>query len=292
MERFWGIVLILISAASFGAMPVFAHFAYQEGVSVNSLLFFRFFIAFLMMLPIALVKKLEFPRGQDLLILITMGLVGYAGVSYCFFNALTLIPAATVSTLLYLYPIIVATLSVWILKTPLTRIKILALFLALGGIVLVVGVEAGTNLKGISLGICAPLFYSVYIITGARVMKRNDVFFSSIVIIGAAAAFYFFCSLKTGFFLPSGVEGSLSILSIALVSTVLAIYTFFMGVNYAGPVNASMLSTFEPVTTVFIFYLAFGQPIGPSQTAGTILILVSAVMVALGGKYDGNLAKE
>lgn len=281
MKRFIGIVLILVSAAAFGAMPAFAHFAYQEGVSVNSLLFFRFFIAFLVMLPVALFKKLKIPRGQDLLILIAMGVVGYAGVSYCYFNALKLVPAATVSTLLYLYPIIVALLSVWIFKTSLTRIKILALFLAMGGIVLVVGVETGTNIKGISLAICAPLFYSVYIITGAKVMKRNNVFFSSIVIIGSAAAFYFFCSVKTGFFLPSGIEGTLSILSIALVSTFIAIYAFFMGVNYAGPVNASMLSTFEPVTTVFIFYLAFGQPIGLSQAAGTIMILISAVMVAL-----------
>ncbi len=173
--------------------------------------------------------------------------------------------------------------------TPLTRIKILALSLALGGIVLVVGIEAGTNIKGIGLGICAPpLFYSVYI---ARVMKRHNVFFSSIVIIGAAAAFYFFCSLKSGFFLPSGIEGSISILSIALVSTFLAIYTFFMGVNYAGPVNASMLSTFKPVTTVFIFYLAFGQPIGPSQAIGTTLILVSAVIVALGERHELDRAK-
>ena len=64
-----------------------------------------------------------------------------------------------------------------------------------------------------------------------------------------------------------------------------------MGVNDAGPVNASMLSTFEPVTTVFIFHLAFDQPIGPPQAAGTILILVSAVMVALGEKHEVNQAK-
>ena len=280
MGRGFGFVLIIVSAAAFGAMPVFAQFAYQDGFNVASLLFYRFFLAFLVMLPVALVRKEQFPRGRDLAILMLMGGCGYVGQSFCYFTALTLIPAALVAILLYLYPVIVTLLSVFFLREKLTRQKLAALGLAVCGTFLVVGFKPGTDIKGILLGIGAALVYSVYILTGARVMRRNEVFPASVVIIGSAAAFYFFYSLKQGFCIPSNAFTWGNLLAISLVSTFLAIYTFFAGVKQAGAVNASLLSTFEPVTTVFLFLIIFHQPVGAWQAVGTLLVLGSAVLVA------------
>ncbi len=281
MKRFAGAFLVLVSAAGFGAMPLFAHFAYQDQVNVSTLLFFRFFIAFLLMAPITFFRRDVLPGGKDLLILLAMGLVGYSGASFCYFTALTLIPAALVAILLYLYPVNVTLLSVLIYREPLTVKKVMALGLALAGTVLVVGFVPGSSIKGIGIGAMASVFYSCYILAGSRVMKRHHPFPSSVVIIGAASLFYLGYSIKAGFTLPSSAAGGISMVCLAIVSTFMAIFTFFMGVKLTGPVNASLLSTFEPVATIGLFFLVFGTPITPVQGFGTLLILLSAVVTAL-----------
>ena len=286
MNHLFGIGLIIISAVSFGAMAIFAHFVYGSGISTHSLLFFRFFFAALPMVPIALIQKRKFPRGKDLGILIAMGAVGYAGQAWTYFTALTLIPASLVAILLYLYPVFVAVLSVFFLDEVLTKKKVLALVLAIGGAVLVIGLDIGGNLTGILYGIGAALIYSVYNIVGARVMKRNDTFTASLVIILSAAGFYFILNMTSGMVIPREGIHWVYMAAIGFLCTFVAIYTYFLGMKLIGAVNASMLSTFEPVTTVVLASLFLGQGIGRIQMAGAGLILVAALIIAAHPKKE------
>ncbi len=281
----FGIYLILISAASFGSMAIFAKFAYLSGITTNSLLFFRFFIATVVMLPIALLQKRNFPKGKDLCILVAMGAIGYAGQSYCYFKALTIIPPSLVAILLYLYPVIVAVMSVFLLNETFSKNKIVALCLATFGTVLVIGLNTDGNITGIMLGMGAALIYSVYTIAGAKVMKRNDIFTSTLVVIASAACFYFVCNVKTGFFFPDTIGYWLNITAIAIISTVIAIYTYFHGMKFTGASNAAMLSTFEPVTTMILAFVFLDQYIGWLQITGAVFILSSAVIIAVNPKF-------
>ncbi|MEH0022666.1 MAG: DMT family transporter [Desulfobacter sp.] len=285
MNYLLGMLLIVVSAASFGAMPIFARFAYDAGINTASLLFFRFFLGALFMIPIALARKRRFPKGRDLLVLIAMGAVGYAGQAYTFFTALTLIPASLVSILLYLYPIFVAVLSVFFLGEVLTGKRIFALGIAVSGAALVIGFEIGGHLAGILYGVSAALIYSVYNIVGAWVMKRNDTLNASLVIILSAAGVYLGMGLFQGMDIPTQPEVWISITAIGFVSTFVAISAYFKGMTLIGPVNASMLSTFEPVTTVLLAALFLDQYIGWSQILGGALILCSALIVA---SHAGN----
>ncbi len=277
-----GIGLILVSAAAFGAMAIFAAFAYEaSGIGTQSLLFFRFFIAAIVMLPIVLFPKRHFPKGKDLAVLIAMGMIGYAGQSFCFFTALTLIPPSLVAVLLYLYPVFVAVLSIFFLNEPFTRYKFIALCLAICGTVLVVGIAAGDSVKGVVLAVSAAFIYSFYTIAGARVMGKNDPLCASFVVVTSAGLVYFVYNLKAGFFIPQPGVAWLYIVAIAVVSTVVAIFTYFYGIKLSGAVNASMLSTFEPVTTMVLAAVFLGHHIGGLQIAGTALILSSALIVTL-----------
>ncbi len=60
--RYIGIILIIISAVSFGAMPIFARVAYASGADPITVLFLRFGIAAVVMLGIMLASKTPFPR--------------------------------------------------------------------------------------------------------------------------------------------------------------------------------------------------------------------------------------
>ncbi|WP_438825695.1 EamA family transporter, partial [Gottfriedia acidiceleris] len=54
---YFGYILILISAIAFGLMPIFALYAYDQNVSVNTLLFLRFTFATIMFFSYLVVSK-------------------------------------------------------------------------------------------------------------------------------------------------------------------------------------------------------------------------------------------
>ena len=271
-------------------MAIFGKFAYASGISTHSLLFFRFLIAAMVMMPIAILQKRRFPHGRDLVILMAMGLIGYAGQSFCYFTALTYLSPSLLAILLYLYPVMVAGLSFFFLKESFTGNKIIALVLAISGAILVIGLDTDGNRTGIFLGVSAAVIYSLYNIAGAKVMGRNDAFTASLVVISSAAFFYFIYNLQAGFFIPEQGMAWLHIFAIAVISTVIAIYTYFLGMKRIGAVNASMLSTVEPVTTMVLASIFLGRQIGWMQMAGAALILFSAILVAIRPKSENPSA--
>ncbi len=66
---------------------------------------------------------------------------------------------------------------------------------------------------------------------------------------------------------------------LAAVSTVGAIALFFAGLRRVGPSAASILSTLEPVVTVALAFVVFGESLGPAQLLGGALVLAAVVAV-------------
>uniref|UniRef100_UPI003204DAD1 DMT family transporter n=1 Tax=Corallococcus coralloides TaxID=184914 RepID=UPI003204DAD1 len=69
---------------------------------------------------------------------------------------------------------------------------------------------------------------------------------------------------------------------LALLSTVVAMLTFFAGLKRIGPVNTSLLSTLEPVMAVVLGALFLGERLSLRQGLGGLLILVAVVVLARG----------
>ena len=153
-RRWIGPLLIVISAISFGTLPIFARLAYAAGATPTTVLLLRFVLAALMMVCVMIVRRIPFPRRHVLLGLVLMGAVGYVGQSLSYFTALTLASAGLVALLLYLYPAIVTLLSALILKERLTPLKLGAVLLALVGTALTIGPTG----SGRTLGILLPYF--------------------------------------------------------------------------------------------------------------------------------------
>src|SRR5512140_2071667 len=130
MKRLLGIILIIISAASFGTLATFGRYAYAEGIDTYTLLFFRFGIAAVLMGVLLALRGESLPRGKTLLMLVGMGAIGYVGQSYCYLTAIRYASAGLVALLLYLYPVFVALLSGLFYHEKITRLKALALLIA------------------------------------------------------------------------------------------------------------------------------------------------------------------
>ncbi len=292
VNRRFGLVLIIISAASFGVMPIFARLAYNAGAEPITVLFLRFTIAAVVMNLIMVLGRTAYPRGLILLELILLGAICYVGESLAYFLALKMTSAGLVALLLYIYPALVTALSAIFLKEHLTRIMFVALFLALSGTALTLRISGGGSLLGILLGIAAAVDYAIYILLGSRIVRRSGPIGSTTVIITSTAGVYAGIVAIRGMTYPTTSTGWIAIIAIALISTVLAFVTFFAGLKRIGPTGASTLSTFEPIVAVVLAAIVLGETISPYQVFGGILILAAVVLLATSDKWRGKLRRD
>ena len=291
-DRRFGLVLIIISAASFGVMPIFARLAYNAGAEPITVLFLRFTIAAVVMNLIMILRRTAYPRGLVLLELILLGAIAYVGESLAYFLALKMASAGLVALLLYIYPALVTALSAVFLKEHLTRVKIVALFIALSGTALTLRISGGGSLMGILLGIAAAVDYAIYILLGSRIVRRSGPMASTTVIITSTAGVYVGIVAIHGTTYPTTSTGWIAIIAIALISTVLAFVTFFTGLKRIGPTTTSTLSTFEPIVAVVLAAIVLGETISPIQILGGILILAAVVLLATSDKWRGKLRRD
>ncbi len=281
MDRLIGVLLIVVSALSFGAMAIFARIAYEAGTNPVTVLFLRFTIAAIFMVAIMAAKDMAFPRGRPLITLLCMGGLGYVGLSLAFFTALTMAPAGLVAILLYLYPAFVTLLATIFFKKPVTILTMVALSLTFGGTILIVGLDGGRGeFLGIVLAITAAVLYSIYIIVGSKAISDVDAFAASTTVIIAAGVVFSAIVAVKGVKFPATSTGWVAVLAIALISTALAIVTFFAGLKRIGPANASMISTLEPVVTIALAIIVLGETITMPKILGGVMILAAVALLA------------
>ncbi len=283
MNRILGIILIGISAATFGTLAVIGRFAYADGLDVTTLLFLRFSVAAVLMFAWLKIRREPLPRGRTLLQLAAMGGLGYVGQSFCFMSAINYASTGLVALLLYLYPVFVAVLTVFVHKSKLTARTMLALLLATLGAALTANPKGGQWL-GIVLAVSAALIYAVYIIVGTGVMQKVTSVQSSFVIFTSAALVFGVLTAIRGAHWPATQNGWLAAGGIAVIATMIPVATFLGGLKIIGATDASLLSTLEPVVTVILASLIWGETIDQKMLIGGALILGAVVLIVSGQK--------
>jgi drug/metabolite transporter (DMT)-like permease len=281
-----GTFFCLASGAAFGAMAIFAKLAYKQGATVATVLSFRFILAAALFWLLALagghLGELRSLTRRQIRAGLLLGACGYAIQSGCYFTALTHIDASLLSLLLYTFPAMVAGAAVLIGRERMDARRLTALSLASGGLVLVLAGAGAGQLEavGVALGLGAAVVYSTYILVSDRVVGGISAIPLSALVCSGAAVSLTVGSTALGQLHPGAVSlaGWAWLASIAVVSTVAAIGLFFAGLRLAGPTTASILATVEPLVTVLLAFLVFGETLGPVQIAGGVLVL-SAVLV-------------
>src|SRR3954454_9190393 len=278
--------MCLASGAAFGAMAIFGKLAYGEGATVGTLLAVRFLLAAAVFWALVLAggagREMRALRRRDAGTALALGGLGYALQAGGYFAALTRIDASLLSLLLYTFPAIVAAAAVALGRERLTGRRAAALILASSGLALVVA-GAGTGALdplGAALGLGAACVYSAYILVSQGVAGRmRPTVLSAIVRAGAATSLTVGAAalgeLRPGALTAAG-WGWLACLG--AISTVAAISLFFAGLRRVGPTAASILSTVEPLVTVLLAAIVFGELLSPVQMLGGALVL-SAVPV-------------
>jgi drug/metabolite transporter (DMT)-like permease len=280
IHRWSGFLLVIVSAISYGTIAIFVRFAYMAGADPVTVLLLRFAIASAVLLLLTAARRSPLPRGRTLLSLFLLGAICYVGQSLTYFMALTLASAGLVSLLLYLYPALVTAMAVIFLGERLTLMKTGALLLAVAGTAFTIGPAGGGRPLGIMLAITSAVIYAIYIVIGSRVTKRAGALPSATIIILSATFVYAGIVLVRGAVLPTKGVAWAAIVAIALVSTVLAVVTFFAGLERIGPTSTSTLSALEPAVAVSLAMIFLKERISPFQLVGGALILSAVLILA------------
>ena len=277
-----GVLLILLSAFGFGLMPIFAAYAYAGGVNVPTLLFLRFSLAAICFFSYLSWRGAALRlRRRELLPLLFLGSFLYTLQSTFYFSAVRYIPASLAALILYLYPVFVAGMAVWLEKEPLTLQLVLPAVLSLAGIAVVLGAPlAEMNGMGVSLAFGAAVVYSVYIILGRRVVSTvSPLMTSAYISTFAALSFLLFGLVDRSLQFAFSAETWTVIGGVVLFSTILTMAAFFAGMERIGATRASILSTVEPVITIGCSALLLGERLSWMQGVGALLVLLGAVWV-------------
>ena len=284
LRRNAGLLLVSVSAVSFGLMPIFAKMAYAAGTSTYTLLFLRFLVATVFMFLLMIIRKMPLPSKREMVSFLLLGALGYVGVSLCYFSALNFASASVVALLEYTYPAMVMIGSVLFLKEKLTVGKLVSLCLAMVGAAIIIGTDYAANLLGIVLAVLSALLYSVYILINSRVVKAGMGVQSSAFIMLGSTVVYGVMNIFVGFAPPTAPIGFTAVFLLAMISTVLAFWSFLTGMEKTGASTAALASTLEPVVTVLSSVIFLLEKLTINIIVGGFLVLLALIIISLPSK--------
>lgn len=262
-------------------MAIFAKLAYDEGANTATLLTLRFVLAALILWVIVAVRRRPRPSRRVVVGGTILGFFGYSLQAGGYFAALNHLDASLTALVLYTYPAMVFVGAVVLGREPWSALKLAALGVAATGVVLVLvgGASGSLNTTGVLLATGAAVAYATYILFADTVVPGADPFsLTAIVATGAATSVGLYTVLSGSLDLTFGGGGYASLAGLVLISTILPITTFFLGLELVGPSTASIVSAIEPAWTVALAAIVFGETLGPIQLLGGALVL-SAVVV-------------
>ena len=284
-----GVILAIISAICYGMNPLGALFLYEEGLNVNSVIFYRFIFASILLAIFMLIKKDSFYlKFKEIILLALLGLLfGISAISL--FNSFLYMDAGLASTVLFIYPIFVAIIMALFFKEKNSIITILSIIFAFLGVVLLYESD-GANVSnfGIFLVIVSSLCYAIYIVIINQYLKLSAL----------KVTFYsmLFCTITI--LIHSFFDSSLNIMPLvnfnmwfytiflALIPTIISLLFLIKAIQLIGSTSASILGALEPLTAVLIGVYVFNEKITFWLVIGIVFILFGVILIVLKDYID------
>lgn len=285
-ERSRGYLLGAIAAASYGLNPLFALPLYAVGMTVDTVLFYRYLSA------VVLLAIMILSRGHSLAItrhdvprLIGMGML-MAFSSLFLFQSYHYMDAGIASTILFVYPVLVAIIMAVGFHERLSWITSLAILTAFVGVALLCKTSDGESISwvGISIVFLSALSYAVYIVGVNRSsLSRMET---------EKLTFYVLLSGLFVFWARLGFGESLQVIptiplwgcavGLGLFPTVISLVTMAGAIRRIGSTPTAVLGALEPVTALIIGVLVFNEAFTSRILVGVILILVAVTCIISG----------
>ena len=291
-RRILGYIAGILAGISYGTNPLFGKALMESGVPVMVMLFFRYAFAALFLAALMLFKKESFKaKRNNLGLLILLGLF-FAGSSITLFCSYEFIPSGLATTLIYLYPVIVALMMVFLRIYPgwQTWTAIAVTFV---GIVLLSTPSGDMPIRpvGVLLAVGSALCYSFYLVIINRSKRIRNVSEHTLTFYSLVTGAVLFAVIRTvqGGGMLTGIDtvsdwGNL--IGLAIIPTMVSMLTIAISSRYIGPTKTAVLGVFEPLTAILIGTLLFGEALTTKMAAGIALCVAAVIFMIVkpGGK--------
>ncbi len=285
--RLKGCICGVASAICYGTNPFGALGLKAEGITAGSTLFYRFTIAMVILGVYLLFRRESFAVTlRVFLVLASLGvLMGFSSLGL--FLSFNYMEAGVASTILFVYPVMVAVIMAVAFRERVTVSTVVAILLSLAGIVLLYqgNGEATLSLVGVLLVLFSSLTYAIYIIVSQKmpiqVPPIKAAFF--VLVFGALTVFAYttMVSGQSVQWLETPAQWGYA-LSLAVVSTIISLVLLTIAVKEIGSTPTAIMGALEPLTAVMIGVFFFHEHFTGQLAAGIVLIL-GAVMLNIMG---------
>ncbi len=281
----WGYMAGVVSGITYGMNPLFAVPVINKGLDVNSLLFYRYGVATLLMMFFMLVARKQIRTSiKQFGLLMLLGVL-FTACSLTLFEAYKYIPSGVATSILYVYPIMVAVIMMFMGQFPTWQTWLSIAAGVVGAVLLSVNGQGGfIDWRGIALVVASGLCYTLFIV----IVNQSD---SIKALPNLTLTFYCFMVGTLMLFALSGFGVSLSpvpdsvswlnVLGLAIIPTTIATITLAASSKSVGATKTSILGILEPLTAILIGTLVFHEPFTFVVSIGVALILFAIVFMVL-----------
>lgn len=282
-----GFILGAIAAASYGMNPLFTLPLYSAGMSVDTVLFYRYSLAVIVLGIMMKFQKQSFAiKRVDVLPLCIMGLL-FAFSSLFLFMSYNYMDAGIASTILFVSPVLVAIIMAVVFKEKVSPITMFSIALAFVGISMLCKSPGGQTLSlvGITFVFLSSLSYAIYIV-GVNRSSLKDMPIAKLtfyVLLFGLSVYVVRLQFCTELQVIPTPMLWINAVSLAVFPTVISLVTMTKAIHYIGSTPTAILGALEPVTALFFGVLVFGEQLTPRIILG-ILMVITAVTLIIGGK--------
>ncbi len=282
-----GYVLAAVSAVFYGLIPLFILPIKAIDFPLDVTLFYRFFIAALILLAYLMYKKESLAMtGKELLIYVALGLF-YSLSSECLFLGYDYLTPGIASTILFVYPVIVALIMVFFFREKITKPTIYSLIISLLGVGILSMKDARfeVNVAGFLITLGSALFYALYLVivnkSKLQVSGMKITFYSLLF----SSAYYFVKSLvmQEPLAIPS-MDLFIDISLFSIITTVFSIIALIYAIRFIGSTHTAIMGALEPVIAIVVSVGFFGEHLTLTLTVGVVLILIGVLINVVSGE--------
>lgn len=282
-----GYICGILAAVSYGTNPLGALNLYADGMNTNSVIFYRYALATTILAVILAVQRKSFAvTRREFTVLTVLGAL-MAASSLTLFASFNFMDAGIASTILFVYPVMVAVIMAVFFKEKVTAITVISITMALSGISLLYKGGDGATLSviGVLLVVASSLTYAVYIV----VVNKSSLRMSSIkltfyvLLIGTFFIISYSFLGKGAQLQPLTTMHELTYaLVLAMFPTIISLILMVVAVHNVGSTPTAVMGALEPITAVCIGVFVFNEEFTMRLACGCVLILVAVILIVAG----------
>jgi len=290
-----GYILGAIAATTYGMNPLFALPLYKAGMDPDSVLFFRYLLALPILGIMIKARGRDFKlKRKEILPLMVAGLL-VAVSSLTLFQSYNYMDAGIASTLLFVYPIVVALIMAVGFREKVTIQTVVCIILALAGIGLLYKGEDGSTLSvtGTILVMVSAVSYAVYIVGVNKSVLKDTATLKLTFYALLFGMLLFLVRVDFGKSLHIVDEWYLwgNLLALALFTTAISFLCTTAAIQYIGSTPTAILGALEPVTAVFFGVVVFGELLTWRVVSGIVLIILAVTFIIAGTNIKTSLVR-